>query len=61
MTRLQALITERGIKQRWLADQLGVSKDRMHRWCSGKSAIDPEYIRPLAKLLRVRQKDLRDD
>lgn len=61
MTKLKQLIQERGLTQRWVAKQLGIGEDHVNRWCAGKAEIKPEYIRPLAKLLRVRQKDLKDD
>lgn len=61
VTKLYQLIKDRGLTQRWIARQLGVSEDKFNRWAEGKAPIDPAYIRPLAKVLMVRQKDLRDD
>lgn len=58
-TPLRRVIRARGMKQGFLAKRIGVSDDRMSRWCRGDMEIDPKYIPVLAKELRVRQKDLR--
>jgi transcriptional regulator with XRE-family HTH domain len=56
---LRAVLKQKGIKQGWLAQQVGVTQVHMSEWCRGKRPIEKEYLPLLAKKLSVRQKDLR--
>jgi transcriptional regulator with XRE-family HTH domain len=58
-TGLRRVLQERGIKQRWLARQLGVSDGVIGYWCRGEQPIPREDIAAIAKLLKVRQGDIR--
>ncbi|TVY09941.1 helix-turn-helix transcriptional regulator [Paenibacillus cremeus] len=49
------LINERGIKQQFLADKLGISKTMMSLFLSGKKNLSPEKISMLNKLLNVKE------
>lgn len=55
---IQALIRERGLKQNWIADQLGISAPYFSLILSGRRPLPEVFIKPLAKLLRVRVSDM---
>ena len=56
---LHDLIEASGLKRTFIAQQLGVDGSRVTRWAQGKRTLPPEYIRPLAKLLHLREAELR--
>ena len=58
-TGLRRVLEARGTTQHWLARQLGVSDSCMSYWCRGTRPIDPGVVPVIAKLLKVRQKDIR--
>jgi antitoxin component HigA of HigAB toxin-antitoxin module len=53
MTPLQEIVRSRGIKQYWLAAQIGVENSRFTRILQGKANLPREKIRPLAMVLGV--------
>jgi transcriptional regulator with XRE-family HTH domain len=53
MTRLQELIRERGLKQRWLAEQLGVHESEFSRWVLGVRPLSAERAQRIAEILDV--------
>jgi DNA-binding transcriptional regulator YdaS (Cro superfamily) len=56
---LRAALRSSGLKQRAVADALGVSEPTVSIWAS--SRIPAERVRPLAALLRVDPSDIRPD
>jgi len=50
---LKKWVKTKGIKQKWLANKIGVSEVTVSNWCSAKSAPKKEYIRKLSELLDV--------
>ena len=57
---LRPLIRSRGLKQSWLAAQIGVKTPRFSYMVRGWVPIPPDKAGALAKLLRVRVRDLTD-
>lgn len=56
---LRDRITELGIKQWWLAEQVGVDKKTVARWIQGKvRSIQPENAKALAEVLACQISDL---
>lgn len=52
---LKELLNQRGIKQKWLAENLQVSETTMSSWCNGKSKPRNKYILKLSSVLNVSQ------
>jgi transcriptional regulator with XRE-family HTH domain len=50
---LQALIFDLGLKQNWVARQIGIDKATFSRIVHGRSALDARKIERLAGVLRV--------
>ena len=50
---LKELIKSRGIKQQWLAEQIGVTRLTISNWVNGKYIPKPEHIEKLAEILNV--------
>jgi hypothetical protein len=61
-TPLRRLLEARGIKQTWLAQQVGVSEMVMSLWCR-ELGVSPEYVPLVIKALnqfpKVTEKDIR--
>lgn len=50
---LKELLHSKGIKQKWLANKIGVSEVTVSNWCSSKSAPKKEHLRKLSEVLDV--------
>ena len=50
---LKELLQSKGIKQKWLADRLGVSEVTMSNWCSGKSIPNRKYLEKIREILDI--------
>lgn len=50
---LKELLKSKGIKQKWLATQIGVSEVTVSLWCAGKSMPKEDHLKSLCKLLKV--------
>ena len=58
-TALRNCVAERGLRQWWLAEQLGVDRRTVLRWINGQvRSIPPERARDLAQVLGCRLEDL---
>jgi transcriptional regulator with XRE-family HTH domain len=55
---LKELLKAKGIKQKWLANKLGVSEVTVSNWCSGKSMPKKSHIQKLSELLEVPVKSI---
>ena len=53
------MIRVRGLKQGWIAEQLGLTDPAFSLIVRGKAALPAEKIRPLAGLLRVSIAEIR--
>ncbi len=58
MTKLSEILKQRGIKQTWVAEKLGVSKQAVNNWVNGKHIPQSKYILKLAKLLEISIEEL---
>lgn len=50
---LKELLDSKGIKQKWLANKIGVSEVTVSNWCSAKSTPKKEHLRKLSEVLEV--------
>jgi transcriptional regulator with XRE-family HTH domain len=53
MDTLQSLLRDRGVRQKELADALGVSEPSVSRWATRAADIPARYIGPIAQRLGV--------
>ncbi len=53
MTKLKQVIQKSGLKQVWLADQLGVNAHTVSRWVKGLDKPRVDQAQHLARLLNV--------
>jgi len=50
---LKELLNSKGLKQKWLANKIGVSEVTVCNWCAGKSTPKKEHLRRISELLEV--------
>jgi transcriptional regulator with XRE-family HTH domain len=50
---LKELLKSKGIKQKWLANKMGVSEVTVSNWCSAKSVPNKEHLKKLSEFLDV--------
>ena len=50
---LKELLKSKGLKQKWLANKMGVSEVTVSNWCSGKNEPKMENIQKLSEFLEV--------
>lgn len=50
---LKELLQSKGLKQKWLANKMGVSEVTLSSWCAGKSTPRKEYLQKLSEMLDV--------
>lgn len=50
---LKELLTQKGIKQKWLAENIGVSEVTVSSWCQMKSKPSRKNIEKLSSLLNL--------
>jgi transcriptional regulator with XRE-family HTH domain len=50
---LKELLRSKGIKQKWLADKMGVSEVTVSNWCSSKSFPKKEHLNKLCQILDI--------
>lgn len=48
--KLKSILEERGIKQKWVADKLGISSAMVNQWVTGDRPISNEREKELKKL-----------
>ena len=58
MTILKELLKSKGLKQKWLADKIGVSEVTVSNWCAGKSIPKKENVIRISELLDVPVKSI---
>jgi len=49
----KSLLESRGIKQKWLAEKIGVSEVTVSNWSSGKSSPSNKNLKKLSQALDV--------
>lgn len=50
---LKELLKSKGLKQKWLANKMGVSEVTVSNWCAGKSIPKKAHLQKLSELLEV--------
>jgi len=55
---LKELLRAKGLKQKWLADKIGVSEVTLSSWCSGKSIPKKAHLNKISEILDVPVKTL---
>jgi len=58
MNRIKEVLDKKGIKQTWLADQLGKSYNMVNGYVKNRRQPKLEVLFEIAKLLQVEVKDL---
>ena len=58
MNRIKEVLDEKGIKQKWLAEQLGKSFSTTNAYCCNRQQPNLDTLYKIAKLLSVELKDL---
>ena len=50
---LKELLKSKGLKQKWLANKIGVSEVTVSNWCSGKSVPQKAHLQKISEILEV--------
>ncbi|GAI85685.1 unnamed protein product [marine sediment metagenome] len=50
---LKELLKSKGLKQKWLANKIGVSEVTVSNWCAEKSVPRKAHLQKLSELLEV--------
>ncbi len=58
MNRIKEVLDEKGIKQKWLAEQLGKSYNMVNSYIQNRQQPRIEVLFDIAKILNVEAKDL---
>lgn len=58
MNRIKEVLEEKGIKQKWLAEQLGKSYNMVNAYAQNRQQPRLEVLYEIAKILDVKVKDL---
>jgi putative transcriptional regulator len=58
MNRIKEVLEEKGIKQKWLAEQLGKSYNMVNSYAQNRRQPSLEDLYKIAKILNVQVKDL---
>ena len=58
MNRIKEVLSEKGIKQKWLSDQLGKSYNMVNSYVQNRQQPRLEILYRIAELLQVNPKDL---
>ena len=58
MIRLKIVLEEKGLTQRWLAEQINVSVVSVNNWCQQKNEPSLKTLALIAKVLKVKIADL---
>ncbi|RLD40289.1 MAG: transcriptional regulator [Bacteroidetes bacterium] len=61
MNRIKEVLEEKGIKQKWLAEQLGKSYNMVNGYVQNRQQPRLEVLYKIAKILNVNVKDLLKD
>lgn len=58
MNRIKEVLQEKGIKQTWLAEQLGKSFNMVNDYCNNRRQPSLEILAQIAEILNISIKDL---
>lgn len=56
--RLNVVLAEKGLKQKWLAKEIGKAPGTVSKWCNNKDIPSIETLFQIAKILEVSPCDL---
>lgn len=56
--RIKAVLAEKGVTNNWLAEQLGVNRASVSKWCTNSMQPTVEMLFRIAEALDVEAKDL---
>ncbi len=58
INRIKAVLAEKQLTSKWLAEQLGKSENTISKWCSNKVQPSLENLVEIAKILDVDVREL---
>ena len=58
MIKLKTVLEKKGLSQRWLAEQCGISVQSVNNWCQQKNEPSLKTLALMAKVLKVKIADL---
>lgn len=58
INRLKAVLAEKQVSNKWLAEEMNLSTTTISRWCTNKAQPSLETLVDIANLLKVDAKDL---
>ncbi len=58
MNRIKAVLVEKGIKQKWLAEQMGKSYNMVNSYAQNRRQPSLEDLYRIAEILKVEAKEL---
>lgn len=58
INRLKAVLAEKQVSNKWLAEEMNLSTTTVSRWCTNKAQPSLETLVDIANLLKVDAKDL---
>ncbi|MDD3138057.1 MAG: helix-turn-helix transcriptional regulator [Lachnospiraceae bacterium] len=58
INRIKAVLAEKGISNKWLAEQMSKDQTTVSKWCTNTSQPDLKTLLAIANLLKVDVKDL---
>ena len=61
INRIKAVLAEKGKSSKWLAEELGKSKNTVSRWCSNTIQPSLDVVDEISALLEVSRKELIND
>ena len=61
MNKIKEILEEKGIKQKWLAEQLGKSYNMVNAYVQNRQQPRLEVLYKIAKILNVKVTDLLED
>lgn len=60
MSMLKKVIQSKGVKQKWLSEQMGVSEVTVSNWMNGIHKPTQENLQKLAEVLNIKYEILND-
>lgn len=58
LNRLKVVLAEKGLSNKWLSEQLGITQATVSKWVTNTSQPSLETLMQIAKLLEVQVDDL---
>lgn len=58
INRLKAVLAEKQVTNKWLAEKMNLSTTTVSRWCTNKTQPSLETLVEIAEILKIDMKDL---